>query len=246
MPKMSGRQASQQIRQLEHLANEQFGTTCQTPIIALTAHSLSDEREKLLASGINDYVGKPISQPQLIKVLEHWLANNQSHKTSLTLQPTDDNAIDDNATDAVLDDDENPLLVIDWQDALTRVAGKADLASNLLNLIIESSTQEKAELTQAWQDNNREAIANIAHRILGASRYTGVPQLRHASQQLEDKCLLNVDNNSPTQFIWLQPYFEQLITALDNLISVDFDDYPMLKNHKTDDPKENDMAWKMM
>lgn len=236
MPKMSGRQASLQIRQLESLyAKEQ-----QVPIIALTAHSLSDEKEKLLASGINDYVGKPISQSQLIAVLEHWFSADDKAlldpnliKTNLitTDNPSD---IEQNITDE--------LSVIDWQDALDRVAGKQDLARSLLNMLIETSQQEKEELQQAWQAQQRENLAHIAHRILGASRYTGVPQLRQASQTFEDKCLLNVQNTSPTQFAMLAPYFEQLIQALDNLIELNKDDYPMLKTTA----KEHEMAWKMI
>lgn len=236
MPKMSGRQASIQIRQLEKLINESKKTK-QVPIIALTAHSLSDEKEKLLNSGINDYVGKPINQTQLVQVLEHWFYH---HTPMPTLQH--DNVKATSQSNHISQNNTDELAVIDWQDALDRVAGKAELAVNLLNMLIESSLQEKKDLQQAWQAGNRETLAHIAHRILGASRYTGVPQLRHASQTFEDKCLLNVQNTSPTQFVMLTPYFEQLIQALDNLIELNKDDYPMLKSTA----KEHDMAWKMI
>lgn len=62
MPRMSGSEAAIQIRKVERKQGHQH-----IPIIALTAHSLSDERDKLLASGIDDYVGKPISQAQLLQ-----------------------------------------------------------------------------------------------------------------------------------------------------------------------------------
>lgn len=238
MPKMSGRQASMQIRQLEKIINEP-NKTRQIPIIALTAHSLSDEKEKLLNSGINDYVGKPINQTQLIQVLEYWFYHDTDKQKPLLQSAFDNNNVSENASQNSLSD----LAVIDWQDALDRVAGKAELAVNLLNMLINSSQNEKDELQQAWQAGNRENLAHIAHRILGASRYTGVPQLRHASQSFEDKCLLNVQNTSPTQFVMLTPYFEQLIGALDNLINLNKEDYPMLK---TDTAKEHDMAWKMI
>lgn len=55
--------------------------------------------------------------------------------------------------------------MIDWQDALNRVAGKADLASNLLMLMIETSGKDKVELIQAWQAQDREMLANIAHQF---------------------------------------------------------------------------------
>ncbi|WP_026212819.1 ATP-binding protein [Faucicola boevrei] len=250
MPKMSGKQASLQIRHLEKLTNEQHHRQSHTPIVALTAHSLSDERAKLLSAGIDDYVGKPINQTQLIQVLQHWLTNNQQRPrlSDKLKSPSVEKRVEKNEKRETTENLEKitDLAVIDWQDALNRVAGKADLASNLLMLMIETSGKDKVELMQAWQAHDREMLANIAHRILGASRYTGVPQLRHASQHLEDKCLLNVQNTSPTQFAMLSPYYDALVQALDNLIGVDTDDYPMLKTDEINPSDANDMAWKMI
>ena len=135
------------------------------------------------------------------------------------------------------------LTVIDWEDALMRVAGKPDLAANLLTLLIDSVDQEKTDLQQAWQQHDRQALAHVAHRILGASRYTGVPQLRQASQNLEDRCLLNVSNQSPAQFALLAPYYEQLLQALDNIKQADLSPWPQLHYAKL---KEHDMAWKLI
>src|SRR5699024_11054348 len=71
MPRMSGHEAARQIRNIETPDHH-------IPIIALTAHGLADERDKLIASGINDYVSKPISQPQLLQVLQKWLGRTDS------------------------------------------------------------------------------------------------------------------------------------------------------------------------
>ena len=87
MPRMSGHEAAKQIRNIEHADSR-------IPIIALTAHGLADERDKLIASGINDYVGNPISQPQLLQVLQKWLGRKSSapqltDMTGADLQSTD-------------------------------------------------------------------------------------------------------------------------------------------------------------
>lgn len=86
-------------------------------------------------------------------------------------------------------------------------------------------------------------LAQTAHRILGGSRYTGVPQLRQASQDLEDKCLLNVQHTTPAQFAMLEPYYEALMLALNNLQVLDLSGYPQLTYHRL---SENDMTWKMI
>lgn len=288
MPRMSGSEAAIQIRKVETQAGHQH-----IPIIALTAHSLSDERDKLLASGIDDYVGKPINQAQLLQILQRWLgkhstsvsadvvsgksasnspisarsiasiASGANHPRTAPATPKESavfahtplaasaTTADDNANLPSLPSVSSQhsaeslanLAVIDWDDAVMRVAGKPDLAANLITLLIESIEQEKSDLQQAWQRHDRQALSHAAHRILGASRYTGVPQLRQASQNLEDKCLLNINNSSPAQFAILAPYYEQMLQALDNLAQADLSQFPALKYAQL---KENDMTWKMI
>ena len=362
MPRMSGHEAARQIRNIETPDNH-------IPIIALTAHGLADERDKLIASGINDYVGKPISQPQLLQVLQKWLGrttsvpplnalanddlqpvnspssdlpssnfNNALTQDSLTAYtdltaPTypmvkghkGNRGVDSNSdaeamspakitrplslkkirddylrdsqpredyrretpretqpryenlryqeqgqaslvyppyqmTDSAKDKQTiettqgqnntglganslNTLEILNWQDALTRSANKPDLAAKLIIMMLDTINDEKQALMQAWESRNRSALAQIAHRILGGSRYTGVPQLRQASQDLEDKCLLNIQHTTPAQFAMLEPYYEAMLTALNNLQTLDLSAYPQLNYHRL---SENDMTWKMI
>ena len=133
--------------------------------------------------------------------------------------------------------------ILDWQDALTRSANKPELAAKLIIMMIDTINDEKQALIQAWEAHDRNMLAQIAHRILGGSRYTGVPQLRQASQDLEDKCLLNVQHTTPVQFAMIEPYYEALLMALDNLQKVDLSSYPQLNYHRL---SENDMTWKMI
>ena len=356
MPRMSGHEASLQIRNIEPADSR-------IPIIALTAHGLADERDKLIASGIDDYVGKPISQPQLLQVLQKWLGRSGSalnrqnpvNTNALPLQATDvteedkvaisaavesidplvaskatvedynndsdndsaqseterqiirplslkkirDDYLRDSQSDSYYAYDTQPKVqprykrfeyeagkkvpfidplyttnnqrhfekstpsesavmvsntganttdvnhanIFDWQDALTRSAHKPELAAKLIFMMLESIPDEKKALLQAWQKRDRSLLAQIAHRILGASRYTGVPQLRRTSQDLEDKCLLNVQHTTPAQFAMIEPYYKALLSALNNLQTLDLSAYPSLSYHQL---SENDMTWKMI
>ena len=66
MPVMDGFEATRSIRQM------QIGKP-RTPIIALSAGVLSEERQQCLAAGMDDFLGKPISRPDLERALHDWI-----------------------------------------------------------------------------------------------------------------------------------------------------------------------------
>jgi signal transduction histidine kinase len=66
MPEMDGYDATQAIR-------TSGASYHQIPIIAMTAAALASDRERCLASGMNDYISKPVQPDELARVLATWL-----------------------------------------------------------------------------------------------------------------------------------------------------------------------------
>ncbi|MCE9685843.1 response regulator [Shewanella sp. AS16] len=71
MPVMDGLTAAKALRQ-------RF-TTEQLPIIAMTAHAMSGDREKSLAAGMNAHITKPIVLNELFETLNHWIKHKTQH-----------------------------------------------------------------------------------------------------------------------------------------------------------------------
>ncbi|ABC30973.1 FOG: CheY-like receiver [Hahella chejuensis KCTC 2396] len=65
LPVMDGYEATRRIKE---------SGRCDAPIIALTAHALSEDRDKALAAGCDDYETKPVNFPRLLEKIERFLA----------------------------------------------------------------------------------------------------------------------------------------------------------------------------
>ena len=67
MPELNGHEASQKIRSLSNGKH--------IPIIALTAGTHEDEREKCIQAGMDDFITKPFVIETLEAVIAKWVSN---------------------------------------------------------------------------------------------------------------------------------------------------------------------------
>ncbi|TVP89959.1 MAG: response regulator [Pseudomonadaceae bacterium] len=179
MPGMDGPQTTAELR----LREEQAGLD-PVPIVALTAHALAHERRQLLKCGMNDYLSKPTSPEQLVQCIQKWTGHLPSDST-VAGRPLQDGS--------ETPDGDNNLPVLDAREGLRLAAGKPELARDMLAMLLASLDQEHSEISLALSNNNPEQLLERVHRLHGASRYCGVPDLRQHCLQAETL----LKNNQP-------------------------------------------------
>ena len=167
MPVMSGIDTTRAIRSLESTLDGM-----RMPIIALTAHALADEKQKLLKVGMDDYVTKPIQIEQIIQILTNWTSDKFIQHQQ---QPSDNKAFIKS-----FDPD-----VLDWQQSLTLAANKEDLAQDLLKMLVDSFPTELNEIEQLIELEDFPQLEHVLHRLYGATRYVGTPKLQRATGEFE-------------------------------------------------------------
>jgi two-component system sensor histidine kinase BarA len=104
---------------------------------------------------------------------------------------------------------ENNLKVLDAEEGLRLAAGKADLAADMLSMLLASLEDDRRVIREARLLNDRQAMVDRVHRLHGATRYCGVPQLRAACERSET--LLKQNHPSAAQAL------DELDSAIERL-----------------------------
>lgn len=175
MPHMDGVSASDEIRQLP--------LNRRTPCIAVTAHAIDGEKERLINLGMDDYISKPLDDSRLYQTLIYWYkgASTAQEKPDLLALTLNENLQSKN------EPTQDKNLVIDWQIALKQAANKEDLAKEMLALLIAfiPEVDQQIEIAIHEPDVNLETLTAIIHKLHGSSAYCGVPKLKQLCATIE-------------------------------------------------------------
>ena len=184
MPIMDGIEATRRIREIEAAPYTRSGSLVarsRTPVIALTAHALSDVREKCFSAGMDAFLIKPFDDRQLAEALSRWLAPSGA-----------DDHRDDPASDAPViatRPQTTTSTVIDMSvlERLRRLGSKN--GPSPLARAVACFTEVAPSLTRAMRSNfeggDAEELARAAHSLKSSSGALGATQLAKQCAQIE-------------------------------------------------------------
>ncbi len=170
----------------------------ETPIIAVTAHALSSEKEKLLQQGFDSYMTKPLDE----NMLKHTI---YEYCDLALLSP------EQTTTDTLLTFSPSPT--IDWSLAVKRAGNKEELAKDMLIGLVDSLPETKQSIVDALTCQDTEKLAVLVHKLNGACCYSGVPNLAKITAQLETMLKQEVNLEA------IEPEFMEFFEQIDNVIN---------------------------
>jgi two-component system sensor histidine kinase/response regulator len=198
MPIMDGFAATDAIRNSPLLKS--------LPVIAMTAHAMSGDREKGLAAGMDDYVTKPVDPENLVRTLAKWIRiENRTGRGSGRRVSRPQHPVELPET----------LYGIDMETGLIRVGGNRRLFRNLLVRFRSDYAGAASELASLMDAGNLEDARRLAHSIKSVAGNLGAKALAGAASDLETAIVRNGKDASPQAADTFARELERTVKALE-------------------------------
>ncbi len=196
MPEMDGYEATLSIRK------EEAARGGHIPIVAMTASAMKGDRENCIASGMDDYVSKPVGQEQLLQLLEKWLLTVPgavagdsplliSGASALKAKDFDEAILQAEALRKALPE----ALPINCE-ALAKLYGASDLR-RLVESFISECRELMSDLELSLASKNESETIRLAHQMKGLAVVMTADGLSKAALTLEISAKRGESDNLP-------------------------------------------------
>ena len=169
MPIMDGLEATGLIRAGEVESKRRL------PIIAMTAHAMKGDRERFIASGMDDYIAKPIDPDRLMEMLDKW-GRRASAKAPTKDLPRESEAEHAEPGDAV------PM---DLKNALARACGDKAFLEEMIHHFVGDISEQLEKLGRILDTGDATGLAREAHTLKGSAATLGAGRIASVALQLE-------------------------------------------------------------
>lgn len=165
MPEMDGLEASRRIREGE--AGE---AAKEVPIVALTAHARTEDRQECLDAGMNEYASKPVVPEGLYCILEKLLPSAKG-------TPSLGGAGVSQAADSG---------VFDRAKFISGMMDDESLAREIATLSLVDLRKHSEGLEESFKSGSQDELLRAAHSIKGVSAHACCYRLRAEAERLEN------------------------------------------------------------
>ncbi len=214
MPVLDGYEATKKLR-----SDNRFKDL---PIIAMTAHAMTGDREKCLKAGMNDHIGKPIDPDKLFAVIKKWLPERKKYTDNTKSNPE----YCENAQ--IKTDHEDLPDSIEWFDikgGLARLKGNAKLYKKLLLDFSDDYENLSEEIKAAMDKGHWDEVYEKIHGLKGVSGNLSAIALYPASLDFEKLVGKKMKNEDVPKDI-----MEKSFENLSNVLKASLDSISCLKN----------------
>ena len=170
MPVMDGYDATRAIRALQ-------GDGHRTPIVAMTAAAVAEERARCLAAGMDDFVPKPVDPDLLARTLARWapLPDAAGSPTAATEPPSAPSP----------QSPQSPLGDGRWERLLELREVDVGLVRRMLARWQETAAEAPERLRSAGASGSAPAVAAAAHALKGSAVTLGLDEVAAIAGRLE-------------------------------------------------------------
>jgi CheY-like chemotaxis protein/HPt (histidine-containing phosphotransfer) domain-containing protein len=179
MPEMDGYEASRSIRNCEMDSDHPCPWKSPLYIVAMTATAMQGDREKCLASGMDDYISKPAQVHDVQAALERW--NKIASKREQQTPPPIKNPMQDSAAEPLASGE--PPVDLDLLNSI--FDNDAVQVREVLALYLEQAGAQVRGLGTAIQSKANSDLNHIAHKCAGSSASCGMNRIVPLLRELE-------------------------------------------------------------
>lgn len=184
MPELDGYETTRELRRNE--AAGEFGRQAPHYVIALTANAMAGDRERCLASGMDDFLTKPLAEEALRRALARAVSRVGVDDDSEL--PTPDSTGSENGSLPTLD----PAMLEVFRSL--RTADGPDPIAELVDLFVEDLPLRLTALKEACEKFNPVDLKAAAHTLKGSASNVGGRRLAELCSQVESDCTGNGSN----------------------------------------------------